>query len=84
LNGISPYWKILLENREFHYWAKLSKTPKPKISYLAIAKEIDTIQAIKIKNDLYNDNFKKLIEQVNIFSILRFPNPQNLISLAIL
>ena len=66
--------KMQLESREFVWWNKLTQPVIPS-NYRSICKAIDLIQATILKNEMYNNNFKALIEQVKMYGIIQYPQP---------
>ena len=45
---------------------------------------INTIQLVKIQNEIYVNNFNQLIQQVQLFGMINNPQPENLLSLVML
>lgn len=84
LEYVSVNNKMELEAREFIWWDKMMKPTEMPLTYKQILQEVDTIQALKIQNEIYVNNFNQLIQQVQLFGMINNPQPENLLSLVML
>ena len=76
LEHVSCNNKMELEEREFYYWNMMIEPIQPPQTYKQILHEVDKIQALRIQNEIYVNNFQKLINQVEIYGMIQFPQPE--------
>ena len=68
--------KMELEEHEFLWWNKLIEPIQPPLTYKQILQEVDTVQALRIQNELYVSNFNQLVKQIDIYGIIMNPQPE--------